>query len=305
MKLKTCIFILIITCIAALVCACGGSSSSDDSTENDDSTTYTMDEGAEDLAIAAQMLTAQVLAYEAHVADLISLPTLFSPFSLLDLIDRRAEDFGTDFKSNGTTTSSGSEAGSCGGSMDYDIEYVYDDENGYPYTVALDCVFDGYCQEFDGYQINFEGTVSLYSSHIDQDNWTSDMEYNLTCNSNIPSYPSGSYYFSESCTTIDGESTCAIGAFESGADTYSTIDLLVSENDDTGIDLEYSMTDNNGNTYTVEFEDLTLCENGNIGSGGGSITYNGSDISIDYISCDQFMVSYNGVTETYSQTVAQ
>ena len=131
--------------------------------------------------------------------------------------------------------------------------------------------------------------------------WRGELQPRYHLYLEYPVYSSGSYYYAKSCTIVDGNQQCNVGVYETGTTTYTTADVTVTGNASSGYDLNYTLTDDDGNAYTVSFTGLTLCDDGHIGSGSGTIDYNGEQIDIEFISCDEFTVTHDGTTETFDQ----
>lgn len=307
MKLKKKLFLLCIVSIFTLI-SCGGGgggTSSDDSA----TTTSAIDENAEDLALAAKETSAQILASEdidssglRVMSDGISPATLLK--GTLPTSTKKAgflaesEDL---IEGQGTVSDSGSISGDCGGSASYTLDGTYDDADTYPMTYDYDITYNNFCVSSGGYEFEFSGTLNMYGTWSSSSVGSFEYVYNTTYTSNMPDNASGSLTYSETCDYNDGDLTCSTGVYEGGSTTYHTSGVSVSGDATSGYDVSYSIVDSDGNTWSVEFTDLTLCDSGNIGSGSGTVVYNGDTITIEFISCSQFQVTYDGNTETYEQ----
>lgn len=201
-----------------------------------------------------------------------------------------------------TETGSGSIEGVCGGTANFTYTQTRDDVNFYPYTLDYAYVLDNYCLISGEYEIVYNGGYTIYIDYPDVNNGDSETEFDISFTSNFPLYPSGTLRYTEICSIRDRVQTCSTGVYVSETTAYYTSEVSVSGDAESGYDANYTITDSEGNTFYVEFTGMKPCVNGNVGSGRGSVTYNGDEvISIEFISCEEFTITYNGNTETYSQ----
>lgn len=297
---------------AFFLLSCGGGGGSSSTAAS--AAAGSIDETQKELAVAAKETSAQILASESDMAMLKATGVSSSagdiPADILkDALTVSSDPQGLQaaasanmWQPTATESQSGTTEGDCGGSSSWSSVATYDDETIYPYIFDYRYVFDNYCLKYDDYEILYNGVLTMYMVYTDQNNATFEYEYDLTYTSDIPYSASGSLSYAESCRISDGIETCSVGVYKAEATTYHTSDVAVSGNSSSGYDVSYTLTDSEGNTYAVMFTGLTLCENGHIGSGSGTMTYNNDErLSIEFVSCDQFVVTYNGYTETYSQ----
>ena len=311
MKLKM-KFFLFCAVFSFLLISCGGGGG-EDVTSSDGSQTEasSIDEDAEDLAFAAKETSRQILASEEiDTSDLHIMSTSFSALTLLKeaLPISPGSELGLTAESadmiQPLATESGSDSvtGDCGGSMDYTYTIVYDDDDVFPATYDFDFEINDLCITNDeGYEFVYNGTLTM--DGVLYTRYTGTLEYNIDAlyTSDMPGYESGSADYSETCEISYSTSTCSAGVYDGDTTTYHTSGISVSENASSGYDVSYTIVDSDGNTWSVDFTGLTLCDNGNIGSGSGTVVYNGDLISIDFISCSQFQLTYDGNTETFAQ----
>lgn len=300
MKLLNIVFVIFFT-----ACGGGGGSTPGDNTSND-----TPVENTQELAVAAKETSAQIIASESEVA----LPRFGGPsgtahstlkaalaappekqLGLFSTSDSTLQPLATD-------PGSGTVDGTCGGTATYSHTVTSDDTDVYPIAMDYDYVLSDYCLDFnEGYQIVYDGFFTMDMYATDGENATYDYEFDLSYTTNFPDHPSGSLYYAESCTMTNGDMQCSTGVYESENTTYHTSDVTVTGDTASGYNINYTITDGDGNDCSVVFTGLTLCDNGNIGSGSGTITMDGDVIHIEFTNCNEFVVTYNGTSETYSQ----
>lgn len=303
--------------VFAFFIACGGSS--DDSSTNDslsgdgDVIEGSVDETAEELAVAAQDTTSQILSYESDPSGYTIIPTTASGASASKAFNKALAVFpskqitsassfaGDPIETYETSTEYISEDGPCGGTLSGTTTIIADDENIYPFEGEVDWSFDEYCHEDEDSWIIFNGNGYYHFLFADSENGTSDLVYDISYTSNIIGYTSGSCYYAEHCITVDGDEECSVGVTDIGTATYYTSDVSVSGDATSGYDISYYITDSDGNAFYIEFTDLIPCDDGGIGSGYGTVEYDGGYINIEFTSCDEFVVTYNGISETFDQ----
>lgn len=298
MKLKIGFF-----CVALVFfVACGGGDGDSSTTET--ATPGSVDDMAAELADAAQDTAAQIVASESTGA--YSLMGAVSVDSISDILKntmatKQVETFSVgDVGAMETSTEYGSEPGECGGTAEYSSTSTTDDESFYPWEFELDYVYNDYCIGDGDSWVRFNGTGSLYWLMTDAENSTTSYEYDLTYTSNILFYTSGSIYFYEYCNTVDGVETCSVGVHDAETTTYYTSEVSVSGDASSGYDVSYYITDDDGHEYYIEFLDLIPCEDGGFSSGSGTVSYGSDVISVEFLSCDEFTVTYDGVVETFT-----
>ncbi len=314
MKFKLSFLSIVFICL--LVACSGGSSSDDDIAPSSGSgssssggTPGVIDATAREVALAANDTSAQILSSESGVDMVRSNSGSFPYAEILKDALAAAKATGSVPKDIVSEPETILEEGACGGSMNGTCVRTYDDDPDVFFPVEVDCDYtlEGYCLNVDMnddvYEVVYDGQYSAYMMCTDVSNCSSEYRYDFTYTSTIPPYNlSGSVHYAESCYLLDGTQECSVGIYESGTTTYHTSDVSVSGSASSGYDVSYTINDSDGHVFYVEFTDLTLCDNGKIGSGGGSIRFDADElISVEFISCEEAVVTYDGITETVSQ----
>lgn len=287
-------------------CGGGGGGSSDDSDKSsqDQITEGSIDADAEELAIAAKETSSQILASESDLAPIRGASASLSVVSILnDAVSGTVIDQPTQQVFRGASeTDYEEETGECGGTLQKSCVTTTDDLNYFPYSEDCESVFDDYCEQSGEYEVIFNGTLTVLAEFTDSGTGVLEYGYDITYSSTLPFHPSGTLRYNQICYWNEGVQNCSTGVYKSESTTYTTSDVSVSGNTSDGYNVDYTISDSQGYSYYVEFADLVLCENGHIGSGGGTVTFNGSEeLSIDFISCDEFKVTHNSVAETLAQ----
>ena len=311
MKLRVLLFCF----MAFSLVACGGGDSGDGGdtlSPGGGGVTGTIDKATEEVAMAAQDTAAQIVASQSDMAALTagSSGTTFSTglggvrgISTASGKNQKAPVlFSKDaVRAPISETQTISEAGECGGTMDGTTVTTRDDTAVFPMEIHAEFEFNDFCTEDreKGYWWIVNGAMVMTMTYATPSDSSSDYDYDITYTSNMPFHESGAYHYTKSCETIDGENICSVGVHDSGTTTYRTSGVSVSGNSSSGYDVDYTLTDDAGNTCSVAFTDLTLCSDGCVGSGAGTIQYKGKEIRIDFTSCDEFVVSGDGFSETY------
>ncbi len=294
-----------------LLISCGGGGGGGTSSDGSGDATSTLDEGAEVKAFAAKETSAQILAAEEVDAS-SSLRLMSNSSSPAELLKATLPGMGSGkvetlseseemIQPQDSASGSGSINGGCGGSASYDYTITYGDSSMYPMTYDYDYTYNDYCASSGSYEFEFNGTLAMDGTYTSASTWSLEYDYDVTYTSNMSDNESGSLNYAETCDYQDGTLTCSTGVYNVGSVSYHTSGVSVSGDASSGYGTSYSLVDDDGNTCSVEFTDLILCDNGNISSGSGSVTYNGDTITIEFISCSQFKVTYDGNTETYDQ----
>ena len=287
--------------VLTIFLACNGGTGDDPSGTNG-ATTGTVDEAAETLAVAARETTKQILASESDAAGFALLPSTTVAFPEVDVTKDPLSVLNSRFEPYKTTTETVSEDGECGGTLDRTTVSSSEDETIFPIEIDADWVYNNYCSETDdgNYWIRFNGSMTYYLQYTSQDNATRHYYYELSYTSNIPFLPSGTLSYAKYCTIEDGIENCNVGVYESETTTYYTADVSVSGNASSGYDISYILSDNVGHSYTVTFTDLRPCDDGGISSGSGVVNFNGEEIRIEFTDCGEYLVTHDGVTESFS-----
>ncbi|WP_317931815.1 hypothetical protein [Halioxenophilus sp. WMMB6] len=200
--------------------------------------------------------------------------------------------------------------GDCGGSSTTSGSVSYDDVNGYPVTADLQVSLDSYCQTLDElYSITLDGSVAVVVDLESELAGSTEAEVDYSYSTDAPGLPpSGSFRQSASCTfsngvdNIDDDLDCTYTTYYQGTrGEYEATDIVVTGNNDSGYDISATVVDAQGNSFDAMFSGLTVCANGNIGSGSGTINFNQGSIDLEYISCDEMVITFQGNAETVAQ----
>ena len=202
--------------------------------------------------------------------------------------------------------------GDCGGSLAAKGKATYsEDPENLSFSMDMDMKLDDFCITSNSYESTMNGMID-YQISLDSDNKLEmSMDYDLSFESEDPAVPSGYITLLADCSMDFNDfgndaallTACSITTsyVAPNGQTYSIKDLEVT-NDANGIDMSGEFSGKEG-TFDYTAEDLTLCANGNIGS--GSITLedkdSGDTIEVEYISCDEYTVTEDGETTTHEQ----
>ena len=203
-----------------------------------------------------------------------------------------------------TETETEIEEGNCGGQARYTSTTTTpdDSEQIYPILIDLEGSFDDYCISQSAQSVTYNGTLN-FDYELTQSRLTYSYDINVSYVSSVNSI-SGSYQASESCTQENQQLVCTVGSsyVSSDGDTYTLSDASLSGDSQSGYNYSGTLTDTNNNTYSIDARGITVCDNGNIGTGTIDIDINGSDFAeVSFSDCDNFTVTYNGETSTLPQ----
>ncbi len=295
------------TAIAISLSACGGGSggSSSSNSNNGSAGEPTLD--SSDLGAAATTLSKQIISREGNSGSFVpgfGKPSASTPQP--QVANKTAFDaISVSFTTSETTTTEGD----CGGSVITDFTITADDQTLYPYSGELDAQFIEYCERFDvNGEVVINGSISNEFNFPNANEGSISWHFDLAYVSNHPNLMlSGSYEEEVSCTYTDGVSfdldsdSCTTSFVYSEDDvTYRTESVIVTGNNSVGYDVDFEFADED-NTYDVSLTGITVCENGNLGSGMGTVSVNDESITLDFISCDSVTITYNGESETIAQ----
>ncbi len=192
--------------------------------------------------------------------------------------------------SNLPTGYSGTLTGDCGGNANYNAVINGQQVNRIEYD------FNQYCSS----SYTLDGNMTIYytysgndisSYRIVYDNLTySGPSYNETINMTITCNASYSCTYSSTTTGSDGR-------------TYTVSDSSVTGNNSSGYNVSATVTDPDHGTITITATNITICDNGNIGSGEIEVTDSTGAVvlSITFPNCSEMVVTYDGVATTYNQ----
>lgn len=292
--------------LVAALSACGGGGSDDGGSSSGGSAAGAggASVDASELGVAAASLSAQLIAQDGNTSNLA--PTFGKPNNGQRSLQSTFSDI-----ASLTLSETLVETGDCGGTITSDYTLNADDTNIYPFDVESESVFSNYCEEIDANgNIVFNGSIYVEMDFPSATQGTSFWRFDLSYTSNHPlAIPaSGSWYEEISCTYTNGisygfddESCTGSFIFENDDAEYRTENVTVNGDNSNGYDVSFEFSDEANNEYSATFSDVTVCTNGNIGSGSGEITINEESVVIDFVSCDEFNVTYNGQVTTVQQ----
>ncbi len=180
--------------------------------------------------------------------------------------------------------------GPCGGSADYTSA-----TSGGKIS-RIDINYRDYCSS----DMYLNGLVKIYYSYsgdsissykIVYSNVTiTGNGYNETINMTIDCNASYSCTYSSTTTGSDGR-------------TYTVSGSTVTGNNSSGYNASATITDPDHGTITITATNITICENGNIGTGEIKVTDSTGNVvlSVTFPNCTQMVVVYKGTSATYNQ----
>ena len=199
--------------------------------------------------------------------------------------------------------------GTCGGDMNVDIDIPLTGlEPTYPMQTEMHAEFNDYCDYYISPEGTFEsivnGMASAFFYYASESSGYFSILYDLMFDVETDMGDQNfSFYQEVHCDFGTAYLDCSetyLYEFEDGKE-FELDDVEVSGNSEDGYSISGVVYDDEGNEYLLDFSGLTGCENGNIGSGGGTLVINDDEtIEIDYISCTEYIVTYQGVSETYN-----
>jgi len=211
--------------------------------------------------------------------------------------------------------------GECGGTMTSAGSNGYDDELLYPYFVEGTVEFSDYClhlssvfngddaEALDAYSIIFNGTgiISGDLPNAQEGHYEFLLDFGLT--TDAPMLPpsvtlnqavSCSYY--NGASDFDASLDCSFTViYDTEGQNFSANEFRIEGDNIGGYDVNVTFSDIDDNLYGASFFGLSLCANGNFGTGSGSISYNEELIDIEYTNCDEVVITYLGNSETVGQ----
>lgn len=300
---------------ATWLTACGGSSSSDDDNNDNDNNSGTgsaVGEFATGLSYAATETAKNAVASEnSPIGPPIAGGNSTSELLNLSLTGHKQlpnadRDEGY-LNALGTETQTSTEQGTCGGEVRTLAVTTTPDEEGQFLPISIDSMidYDDFCVGNDEFTIIFNGS-SDFEWRQTSESLTYSYRYDLSYVSTLPSYPSGSFSASESCTAQSGEQeVCTSSSFyeSAGGEEFTFTNVEVSGDSNQGFEVSGEIQDEDGNSYDVDISGFTQCDNGNVGSGSIDIIVNGDDIiSVSFPNCNECVVTYQGVSETLPQS---
>ena len=192
--------------------------------------------------------------------------------------------------SNLPTGYSGTLTGDCGGNANYNAVINGQQINRIEYD------FNQYCSS----RYTLDGNMTIYYTYSGNDISSYGIVYdNLT-------YSGPSYSETINMTiTCNSSYSCTYSSTTTGSDgrTYTVSDSSVTGNNSSGYNVTATVTDPDHGTITITATNITICDNGNIGSGEIEVTDSTGAVvlSITFPNCSEMVVTYNGVATTYNQ----
>lgn len=205
---------------------------------------------------------------------------------------------------------SGSEPGPCGGTLTLNSYFAIDDETLYPVIYDFDFIFDNYCVPLDeSYSVFYDGNMSYEFESTTELVGYYDISIAVNYQTDYPlAQSTGSINESLYCewtngieNLIESEDCQTLVSYSSDNGDYEAEVVVIEGDNDSGYSIDAVIEDDEGNRYELSFTGLTVCENGNFGTGSGTISYNGDTIGVEFISCDEVVITYQGVSETLAQ----
>ena len=237
-------------------------------------------ENSDDLAIAAQEGSKQAVASSGNpFGSLVSADYLKN--SVATLTHRLILQ-----KSNSPISAIFfQENGDCGGSATYES-----DTNNTLYTIT----FINYCDTADN--ITVDGVITYTFN-------SNNSTYTYTYNNVTVTYLGQTHTLNMTATC--GSNGCTYSSNYTGSNnvTYTSSNVSVSGNNSSGYNISATITDPTYGSITIVASNITICGNGNIGTGTIIITDStGSEvISATFPDCSTMIYTYNGVTTTVTQ----
>ena len=273
---------------AGLLSACGGS---DSNKKNSDSGVDTF---AENVSFTALEATKGAIGKE-------DAPSLIGGLNL----PQKSE-----LPVTGTVEESVSLPGSCGGSVNVDTVVSTNDmgAEAASYSVEANFVFNDFCVSLDG------DSDAIYEGTAFYGYWETDTESTYEYSFDLDYTVSGTVDYAgvinsgEHCSrALSGPMECQLSSptyeFEDSPN-YALLGVEVSldENSSYMINADIVNVDNVFHSYSFSATGVATCENGNLGSGLFIIEVEDDQtVEVEFISCDEYVVSYQGVSEVFSQ----
>jgi len=301
-------FMLSMVFSTLLLSACGGSggSSSNDATSGGNDPTSEPEPGtqefAADIAYAATETTKSAVTSQ-------NVPTI--PFSAQIPSNGSAlEQFAG--VAQGAASQTGlqqlaaaakiDETGNCGGRLVAEISEPT--SFNFPITTTYSGEFFDYCVSSGSLQIIYDGTMSGSTTQINnRGDATVTVTYDLNFSfTNFDENFAEDYVGTVSCRTSNQQITCTQQSnYTVGSTTYRFDSGSISGNASSGYNLSGTLDDGK-NSFGIEVTGLTQCSNGNIEQGTIAIAVNDSEtITATFPNCNEFVVTYQGVANTYPQ----
>lgn len=198
--------------------------------------------------------------------------------------------------------------GECGGSSTVVVDAPENAENELPIESSFDITYNNFCIYLDGTtSIVFNGSAEA-EIVIDAEYSLFAYDYDLTYSSDNALVGSGVISASERCETFGGADALPIctstSSFEySDGNEYTLTDADISGDASMGYSFEgeVGIEGEDEGTFSISVDAITLCENGNIGSGSITITDDDETITVTFPNCDEMVITYDGVSDTFSQ----
>ena len=208
-----------------------------------------------------------------------------------------------------TETDTATDVGDCGGSLTSTVTTTTPDDETvfFPFSIDASFVFDSYCSSFGSdFQFVYDGTME-YEFSVDEDSRFFFISYDLAYTSNSELVGSGVIQATETCTQMGDEpeecSSSSSYEFEDGTD-YELSEFEVSGSATEGYSFSGEIADDEGSSFSISVTDIVLCEDGEFIQSGEIVVTDlstGDSISVTFINCEEFVVTYQGISETFPQ----
>lgn len=202
-----------------------------------------------------------------------------------------------------TATEEEVEYGTCGGQF---VSRSNTDEINYsefPVSYWVEAEYDEYCLDFDGYQITYDGTISVRYNYSSGESYYIAYAYDLVYTSNISGYGSGHISMSEECSKTSGsEAVCSSYSNYSDNDVeYQLEQPQISGDENSGYSFNGLVMGSDGVEYQIRVENIVFCDEGTIASGSIEIDFESETARLEFISCSEYTLTYQGVSEILQQ----
>lgn len=200
--------------------------------------------------------------------------------------------------------------GVCGGSASAAITTTRPDTggalgSGYPLDIALDGVFLDYCFSVGNFSLIVNGQYDATYHYDSEGTGFYTLDYMLAYTSNFPYIAEeGEFDFSEECTLTAGQLACTKTSSHEAEEgtSYTLYDVNLAGNPIEGYHFTGMLSDGSNENYSVNAQNIQVCDNGNMGTGLVEINENDDLIlSASFSSCNDVTVIYNGVSYNFQQ----
>lgn len=192
--------------------------------------------------------------------------------------------------------------GPCGGQIKTVTTVTMPDRLGviFPYTTNSESTYSNYCS--GNHLIN--GKFWLDGEYTSESSYTMTWSYDYTFTSKTTN-DAHRYKYSQYCVTQNNNTTCEDGTWyrSTYGSSYRLHNSSVTKSSSNTYEISGSVviSDSRTNTYTLTAKNLSLCDNGRLGTGTIELTLNGSlYMRIEFTSCGEFTYYADGNSWVYS-----